>query len=470
MTQQSSPQQNQSAAERWMLGSLLTLEQNLLNAASEEAFTFIAVNELHHLIPFHQALLWRDSGRDGKVVAVSGLPVPDTKAPYCRWVGALCHHVLTADEYASSNHDDASPTLQRVLRALQKRDVPERFAKQWDDWLPQSLLIVELKTADGRRLGALLLSRSHAWSDSELELMHAVAASMGAAWGNFLDARGMMAAVRDSFPVLWRWFLATLVVVILFLVPVRQSILAPGEVVPYRPITLRSPLEGVVESVHVQPNQVVEKGDLLLTLDDTYLRNALVVLEKQVDIVRAEYHQAAQRHVRGGGESGTVPLLRRKLDQKKAEMQYVRDQLNKVRIVAPKPGVVILDDPDALDGQPVGIGQRLFTLADPANVWLRIHLPVADAVTLDTGTEMIFFPFSAPDYSYLGQVRQVGFTPHLVQEGRLAYRLHADFNRKEPLPIGTRGTAKLLHEPVTLFRYLFRRPLNLLRPWFWTSS
>ena len=43
-------------------------------------------------------------------------------------------------------------------------------------------------------------------------------------------------------------------------IPVRLSVLAPGELVAAQPAVLRAPLDGVVAQIHVQPNQIVKQG------------------------------------------------------------------------------------------------------------------------------------------------------------------------------------------------------------------
>ena len=60
-------------------------------------------------------------------------------------------------------------------------------------------------------------------------------------------------------------------------IPVRQSVLAPAEIVPLEPTVVRAPLDGVVERIVVQPNQDVAAGEVLLTLDPTQIRNRLDV-------------------------------------------------------------------------------------------------------------------------------------------------------------------------------------------------
>ena len=56
---------------------------------------------------------------------------------------------------------------------------------------------------------------------------------------------------------------------------VRQTIIAPGQLVNYQTINLTASTSGLVEEVNVRPGDSVEKGQLLLILDDTSAQEKL---------------------------------------------------------------------------------------------------------------------------------------------------------------------------------------------------
>src|SRR5690606_397482 len=82
---------------------------------------------------------------------------------------------------------------------------------------------------------------------------------------------------------------------LLLLIPVRQTALAPGEVVALDALAVAAPLDGVVKTVHVRPNQPVKAGDVLFSLDDTTLRSRLEVALRSVAVADAEYLSATQQ-------------------------------------------------------------------------------------------------------------------------------------------------------------------------------
>src|SRR5690606_18645937 len=71
---------------------------------------------------------------------------------------------------------------------------------------------------------------------------------------------------------------------IFFLLPVRQAALAPAEIIALDASVVSAALAGVVKTIHVRPNQTVQAGAPLFSLDDTTLRNRLAVARQAVAV------------------------------------------------------------------------------------------------------------------------------------------------------------------------------------------
>lgn len=61
---------------------------------------------------------------------------------------------------------------------------------------------------------------------------------------------------------------------------VRQTIIAPGQLVNYQTINLAASTSGLVEEVNVRPGNFVEEGQLLLVLDDTSAQEKLTQAQR----------------------------------------------------------------------------------------------------------------------------------------------------------------------------------------------
>ena len=262
----------------------------------------------------------------------------------------------------------------------------------------------------------------------------------------------------------WRW-IAVAAVLALF-VPVRQSVLAPAEVIALEAQAIAAPMDGVVKSFSVQPNRPVQKGEVILTLDDTTLRNRREVALKALEVAHADALLAAQKafdSVQAKGELGT---LQGRVREREAEVAYLNETLARVEVRAPADGVAVYGDPNDWIGRPVVTGERIVLLADPKDAGVLVWLPVADAINLEPGADMRLFLHVAPLSPLTARLTQTSYQATLSPEGIASYRIRGAFDRPSAeARVGLKGTAKLYGRRVLLAYVLFRRPLAALREW-----
>jgi hypothetical protein len=318
--------------------------------------------------------------------------------------------------------------------------------------------------AGGEAHGALLLARDLPWQDGDGRLVAEVADAYGHAWAA-LDGRRPLRPWRALLRRDRRWAVALAIVVFAAMwLPVRQSALAPAEIVPLEPTVVRAPLDGVVERIVVEPNQDVAAGQLLLTLDPTQIRNRLDVARKARDVAEAEYRQAAQQAAFDDKSRQQLLILRGRAEQRQADVTYAESLLARIQVKAERPGIAVFDDPNGWTGRPVKIGERILTIADPAKAEIEVRLPVADAINLEPGAEVALFLNIAPERRIGAALRYASYEATVGPDGALSYRLKATLAGGAPPPrIGLKGTAEIYGRKVTLFYYLMRRPLAALR-------
>ncbi len=433
------------------LGLLAQLARRARHAATAEELAFLAVNETHGLIPYRQAALWRrDAAGAGRVMALSGVPMIERNAPFPMWL----ERVMAA---LDRRRKDTSPL------PASASDVPADLAEDWSEWLPAHALLVPL-TAGGEAHGALLLARDLPWQEGDRRLVAEIADAYGHAWAA-LDGRRRLAPWRALLHRDRRWAVAIAVLVFAAMwIPVRQSVLAPAEIVPLEPTVVRAPLDGVVERIVVEPNQEVAPGQLLLTLDPTQIRNRLDVARKARDVADAEYRQAAQQAAFDEKSRQQLAILRGRAEQRQADVTYYESLLARIEVKAERAGLAVFDDPNGWTGRPVRIGERILTIADPAKAEIEVRLPVADAINLEPGAEVALFLNIAPERRIDAALRYASYEASIGPDGALSYRLKATLAGSAPPPrIGLKGTAEIYGQKVTLFYYLMRRPLAALR-------
>jgi multidrug resistance efflux pump len=248
--------------------------------------------------------------------------------------------------------------------------------------------------------------------------------------------------------------------------PVRQSSVGQAEVAPLQYTVMSAPLDGVIASIAVKPNESVTAGDVLFRLDDTSLRSRLETARRSLGVVRSEAFLSRQKAFSDVQARSEVATQEARITEKGSTISYLATMVEKVTVRAPHPGVVLFGDASDWEGKPVSVGERIMTLADSRSAGVTVWLPVADALDLEKGAEVRLFLHTDPLHPRTARTIRSSFLPVLAPDGTAAYRLTAEFVGQADLPrLGLRGTAKVYGSRVPLAYYLFRRPLAKVRQW-----
>ncbi|MEB6587975.1 HlyD family efflux transporter periplasmic adaptor subunit [Pseudomonas asiatica] len=423
-----------------LLAHYLKLERQARAAASTEVLAFSMVNDSQPLFGYrHGALLIA-----GKVRAMTGISVVEPNAPFVVFIERLAACLAAGERFALPGAVPSESVDQASRDDWQALSAPHAF------WLP-------LKDRDDQVFGGLWLARDTPWSEAEQILLAQLGDCYSHAWRALQPGKPW----RLRWPARTRWALAGALLLVL-LVPVRQSVLAPAEVVPRNGQVVAAPLDGVVAEFLVKPNQPVQAGQVLMRFDATSLKAQADVAERTLGVAEAELKANAQRAFSDADSGARLDLLAARVEQKRAERDYARDLLARSEVRAERDGVAVFADAQRLLGKPMRTGERLMEIADPAQAELRVELPVADAIGLENGAEVALFLDSDPLHRHSATLERSAYQAQSTAAGQLAYRLDAAFDGAPPR-IGLRGTAKLFGDRAPLALYLLRRPLAALR-------
>ncbi|UQZ90458.1 hypothetical protein C4J81_15085 [Deltaproteobacteria bacterium Smac51] len=452
---------------------LLQIEERLRQAETKE-LPFIVVNETRLLMPYRQAVLWRQRGEDSSSpMAVSGLAVPDKNSPYLQWMGRLRRHLQQKWEA----EETTAPAL-----PFTAEDLPEDLKSEWADWLPAYGLFVPLPlwpfmaespSSDGAApeeavrpekpplFGVLTLFSQNPFTPADLRMLQHLAGAYGHSLSVAFERRRDFLAIISK-----RAKIIGIALLLIMLFPLRQSVLAPAEVIAEDPWPVRSPLDGVVERIQVAPNAEVKSGDLLLTLDTTELNTRLAVAVKSLDVARVELRQGRQQALGDREAKLRLAYLNGRVEQLEAEKVYVESLLERAAITSPINGVALVDAPEEWAGKPVSLGQRIMTVADPAKVRLEVFLPMDEYIPQKAGDEVLFFPNISPASPQKAVIYQAGYQAQETSQAGLAFRLRADFPPDgDTIRLGVRGSAKVYGTRAPLIYVVLRKPIMKMRQW-----
>ncbi len=458
------------AAERLALdpsATLLELARKARAARSLNELTFLAVNDTHALWPYRQAALWFKAGG---IQALSGVVEPEANAPYALWLSRLCQHLL-------SQYPEAT-----TVTAI---ELPAELASEWSEWLPPHALWLPLQAdttgaQPAAPQGGLLLASPTPWPEDAITWLHEWQGIWLHAWQALAGQRAPWlqrwsltrpAPAGQARALAWRRrALVAAVLAAVCCIPVRLSVLAPGELVPANPAVVRAPLDGVVAQFHVQPNQRVKAGQPLFSFDQAALAARRDVATQTLATAQAEYRQFAQQAVTDARSKSQLSPLLGRIEEKQAEADYVKDQLQRATVVAPQDGIALFDDPSEWVGKPVQTGERVLRIAKPDDVEIEAWVPMGDAIPLKAQARVELFLAAAPLTPLNAQLRYIAHDAALRPDGHYAYRIRARLDGASAQAtqalgqqVGLKGTAKLSGDSVPFIYWVLRRPLATIR-------
>lgn len=436
--------------------ALLRLESELHRVRTRAELDHFMANEPRAMLRAQQVIVvGRASARARpEIAAISAVAAIDRSSPFVMWLEEVIRGLATTSRLDSAREFD-----------------PAAFATTYpavrDAYPLRNILWMPLLDRGDAATGGLLLARSVPWTEQEIVVVRHVAAMLAraAAWledrpgGHQRRPRGMLAR--------WRGLAVAAIIASASMIPVSMKALAPVEVVPRTPFVVTAGIEGVVEAVLVKPNATVGVGEPLVRMVDLNLKNRLEIAERETLVASARLKKASQLafvDVRGRHE---LAVAEAELELKVAERNWAKELLSRTEVRAAQRGIALFADQKELIGRPFAIGERLMDIADPAELELRIDLPVSDAIVLSEGARVKVFLDSDPLNPIETRLVRVDHQARPRDSQTLAFRLVADGGVAEQrgIRLGVRGTAQIYGDIVPLGFYLLRRPIGALRQW-----
>ncbi|SNY51745.1 HlyD family secretion protein [Arsukibacterium tuosuense] len=235
-----------------------------------------------------------------------------------------------------------------------------------------------------------------------------------------------------------------------------DSILASGNLEYNTQIQIRSEVTGRVLEVLVEEGDTVEKGQMLMRLDDTAFaadvnRNRAMVQSQQIDIARAkaqladlqrQFNRQQQLLKSGLIQQETIDSLQSQLDiaginvrsaeaalqQGQAMLAMAEDNLSKTLYRAPIAGLLSTVDikpgETVIAGSTNIIGSPLMTLADPSAILAELRVDEADIANVHLGQQAEIYAAAYPHQAIQGEVIQIATSArYLNQSQSLSFRV-----------------------------------------------
>jgi hypothetical protein len=431
---------------------LLKLEEQAREVSDLESLQHFVVNQTRKINRARQIFLFvlPRSGKP-KIAAVSGISSLDPTSMLIADVTRMLE-TLAAKTGLTAPLDFTLPAY-----CEPNCDLVTSYPFREVAWVP-------FLTRAGRPFAGVLMTREMTWGAADLAISRRLCGTYAHAWRELQPASGHDKPGINSKTL--RLAFAILAGVAL-LWPLPMTALAPVEIVATGATIVASPIDGVVETIEVDPNTPVKAGDVLVRFTDTLLRNRREIAVREVAVAQARVRQANLLAFSDPKGRHELAIAESELALKRAELDYASDMLEKSAIRASRDGIAVYADRKSLVGKPVVTGERLLEIADPLRVEARVDVAVADVIALKQDGAATLFLDVDPLRPLSGRISRADYKSRVSDGDVLSFRAFAQLNLdgKVPPRIGLRGTAQIRGDIAPAGLVLFRRPISAARQW-----
>tara|TARA_B100000287_G_scaffold307163_1_gene290299 strand:+ start:768 stop:2099 length:1332 start_codon:yes stop_codon:yes gene_type:complete len=430
------------------IARLIGLEKKTREAKTQDELNFVVANETRQIIDFVNSFLLLKAPTDKfQVKATSDLATVDRTAPLITYVENIVNNSgVNLKEIQNLELDKVS----KKLKLKKPKNIPENF-----------LFIPILSPQKGLQ-GYLLLSRNEKFIENEIELSRHLSVTYGHAFNTFLTDFSLKNFFKKYLFGSRSW-IVILAIIFISIIPIKITSTAPVEVVPKNPILITSPFDGVVKNIVANNNDKVNSGDLLVLLEDTDLLNNYNLAKQSLQVSEKELLRSRQSSFTDNEEKARLAELVAQVELKKAEVESNGERLKNTKLYASQKGIAIVDQKNEWQGRPVSVGEKIMTVANPDKVEFLVWLPVKDSLIIRENSDVKVFLDINPIKPLEGKLLRASYEPSLSPEEVLSYKIGVSYEGEVPPRIGLRGTAKIYGSKVTLFYYLFRKPITFVR-------
>ena len=431
------------------IARLIGLEKKSREARTQDELNFVVVNETRQIFDFVNSYLLLKTPTDKyHVKAISDLATVDRTAPLVTFVENIIN-----DQTSSNLKEIQNFEVDKISRSL-KIKKPKN--------IPDNILLIPIFSPQRGLQGFLITTRNEKFNDNEVELARHLSLTYGHAYNTFLTDFSIKDFLKKNFTGKRSWIIILSIIFIL-IIPIKITSTAPVEVVPKNPRLITAPFDGVVKNIIVNNNDKINSGDLLIQIEDTDLKNSFNLAKQSLQVAEKELLRSRQFSFSNNEEKARLAELMAQVDLKKAEVESTSERLKNSKIYADKDGIAIVDQKNNWQGRPVSVGEKIITIANPEKVEFLIWLPVKDSLIIKENTDVKVFLDINPIKPLKGKLKRASYQSSLSPEEVLSYQISASFEGEEIPRIGLRGTAKIYGSRVTLFYYLFRKPITFVR-------
>lgn len=185
----------------------------------------------------------------------------------------------------------------------------------------------------------------------------------------------------------------------------QPTLSATGTVRANQGATLKVQASGVVESISVKAGQMVQKGQVLMTLDSHVEQANLQASEDQLPSLKNTYESYVQLYRTKSVSKQALDTAKANYLAKKAQIASLKAALSRRQIVAPFSGVAGIVKVNV--GQFVNAGTDIVQLEDRSEMKVDFTIAQNDLTQLHNGETIVAQSDAYPNATFLGKITAI---------------------------------------------------------------
>jgi len=459
----------QISAEHEIGNHSVELMASILTHPASRAAAMEAVNRLAELFCCERVSIGLRSGLTVRLQAFSHIAGFDARTQLVRRIEAAMEEAI----------DQSSTLIYPGIpgdKSLAQRAHAELSEQQGSG----SILTVLLPGRNGC-VGALTLERraDRPFEDRTMERCESLASVIGPALELkrreeralfskvFDDLPGLLGRILGpSYPALKLSVLSLVALLgVLSVTPGTYKVAAPAAIEGAVRQILVAPQDGFIKDAKVRAGDLVRRGELIASLDDSYLKLEAQKWQGEHDKLEKEYQEALAKRDRT-----ELSVLRVRIEQADAELELAQEKIGRTQLHAPFDGVLISGDLSQSLGAPVETGQVLFEVAPLDSYRVVLEVDEHDVAGIASGKPGNLIIAALPQDAFKINVDQV--VPVAVTDnGRNFFRVEASLVEQSALlRPGMRGVAKIEMGKRDLLWVWTHEVFDRVRLWLWSHG
>jgi multidrug efflux pump subunit AcrA (membrane-fusion protein) len=330
----------------------------------------------------------------------------------------------------------------------------------------EAILSVPLVNADQRAAGSILVAgpAARVLNESTRNFLDAVAVPLGGVVAGVIHREGgplsrmlrrASSLVRATRGIALGLGLAAAAAGLMIPVPYRISAACTTE-----PTTRRvslAPFDGLLQTTHVAPGDIVTAGQLLASMDDREVRWELagVVADRERAARERDSHRANHDVVR----SYMADLECERLS---ARETLLRDRIDRLEVRSPIDGIVLAGSLDRRENVPVTTGQALYEIAPLDRLRIEVAVPADEISRVRVDMPADIRMAGTGETAHAGRIARIRPSSE-IREGRNVFVAEVELdNRSGALRPGMEGSVRITTDSHPLAWNLFHRPWEYL--------